>query len=164
MRDGLDRVPEDGLKDGLDRTPGHRLKDRVRQRTLKETLFITALNYSIPWQNVFMHLCGATMHLCGANTTFVAVLLYNNGSYMYIYIYFYIFIDIYIYIHYCRKRRNPAAAKKPNARNQTSEGTGRLKSLSLRERTCMSWMHEFNILKRYSYLDPWNHKPIRTSY
>ena len=48
MRDGLDQVPEDGLKDGLDRTPGHRLKDRVRQRTLKETLFITALNYSIP--------------------------------------------------------------------------------------------------------------------
>ena len=48
MRDGLDRVPEDGLKDGLDRTPGHRLKDRVRQRTLKEALFITALNYNIP--------------------------------------------------------------------------------------------------------------------
>ena len=117
MRDGLDQVPEDGLKDGLDRTPGHRLKDRVRQRTLKETLFITALNYSIPWQNVFMHLCGATMHLCGANTTFVAVLLYNNGSYMYIYLYLYIYWYIYIYTYIIAG----SAGTQPLLRNQTPE-------------------------------------------
>ena len=101
MRDGLDQVPEDGLKDGLDRTPGHRLKDRVRQRTLKEALFITALNYNIPSQNIFVHLCGATMHLCGANNTLWQCYCIKMGqTHIYIYKYYlYIFIYIYIYTY-----------------------------------------------------------------
>ena len=55
----------DGLKDGLDRTPGQRWRDTVRQRTLRETLFITAFNHSILWQNI-VHLFDATMHLFDA--------------------------------------------------------------------------------------------------